>query len=68
MSGFSFVERGADVIISRHGVPVTTLRGARAARFLTQVTEADPQRIMAAATGNYRRGNERQARKHPRHR
>ncbi|GMA41280.1 hypothetical protein [Mobilicoccus caccae] len=66
--GFAYVVRGADVVISHHGRPVTTLRGRRAAAFLDDVEREDPQELMARLTGNYRRGNERQARNHPRNR
>lgn len=55
------------VIISRAGKPVTTLRGSRAAEFLGEV-EDDPQLVMARWTGNYKHGNERVARQHPRNR
>ena len=50
------------VFISRKGVVVTTLKGARAQAFLASVDGADDelaQLEMARATGNYRRGNER---------
>ena len=36
--------------------------------FLNEVDDRDPQELMARLTGNYRRGNERQARNHPRNR
>jgi hypothetical protein len=67
-SGFTFRSRGADVVISHHGRPATTLRGAAAARFLADVERGDPQQLMARVTGNYRHGNERTARDHPRNR
>ncbi len=41
---------------------VTTLAGARASKFLSRVEVADnpgAQDLMARATGNYKRGNER---------
>jgi hypothetical protein len=44
------------------------LRGDVAERFLEDVEQGDPQQVMARATGNYKRGNERLARKHPRNR
>jgi hypothetical protein len=56
------------VVITHHGRPATTLRGDRAARFLAEVEGGDPQEVMARWTGNYRRGNERTARNHPRNR
>jgi hypothetical protein len=66
--GFAFSLRGDDVLITHHGRRATVLRGAAAARFLEQVAAGDPQLVMARATGNYRRGNERVARSHPRNR
>lgn len=67
--GFDYAVRaGGDVVITHHGRPATTLRGDRAARFLAEVEGGDPQEVMARWTGNYRRGNERTARNHPRNR
>jgi hypothetical protein len=58
--GFEFATRkSGDVVISRDGVIVTTIRGKAAAKFLTDVARGDPQQVMARATGNYKRGNER---------
>ena len=60
---------GGDVEITHHGRIATTLRGAAAQRFLAELAAgADAQQLMARATGNYRRGNERTARQHPRNR
>ncbi|MGV9453317.1 hypothetical protein [Streptomyces sp. NPDC003635] len=56
------------VRITHAGHPATTLRGARAQQFLDEVTTSDPQLVMARWTGNYKRGNERTARNHPRNR
>lgn len=64
--GFAFVVRGSDVLITHHGARAATLRGAAAQRFLDDVEHDDPQLLMARVTGNYRRGNERVARQHPR--
>ncbi|WFE52451.1 hypothetical protein [Micromonospora sp. WMMD1155] len=55
------------VVITHHGRAAGTLRGARAAEFLAEVDD-DPQSVMARWTGNYRHGNERTARQHPRNR
>lgn len=54
--------------ITHHGVLATVLRGRRAVEFLDDVDREDPQQLMARLTGNYRRGNERTARQHPRNR
>lgn len=72
-NGFTFTRRGdGSVSITHHGRPATTLRGARAAEFLAEVEDgADPawaQEVMARWTGNYRRGNERMGKNHPRNR
>lgn len=64
--GFDYVRRGDDVVISHHGVRATVLRGGRAAEFLAEVEDVDAQELMARLTGNYRRGNERTAKQHPR--
>jgi len=65
-SGFTFTVRGSEVLIDHLGRPATTLRGAAAERFLADVERTEPQELMARVTGNYRRGNERVARQHPR--
>ncbi|MEH1128983.1 hypothetical protein [Micromonospora sp. CPCC 206061] len=67
--GFDYDTRAdGDVVITHRGRPATTLRGGRAAQFLAEVDSGDPQEVMARWTGNYRRGNERTARNHPRNR
>jgi len=68
-SGFRFARRDdGSVVISHHGRRAATLRGARAAAFLAEVVAGDDQLVMARWTGNYKRGNERAAREHPRNR
>ncbi len=64
--GFAYIVQGEQVVISHHGRNATTLRGRRARVFLEDVESEDPQELMARLTGNYRRGNERHARNHPR--
>lgn len=64
--GFDYTERAGEVILTHRGKQATVLRGAKAASFLEEVETDDPQELMARLTGNYRRGNERQARQHPR--
>jgi hypothetical protein len=47
------------------------LRGRQAQAFLAEIEsadEADLQQLMARLTGNYKRGNERSAKNHPRNR
>jgi hypothetical protein len=62
---FSFhARKGGAVAIARGGRIVAVLRGAAAQRFLAKVEPApleERQQLMARATGNYRRGNERSA-------
>ena len=61
---FSFDHRKDDHVMIYHlGKAVTTLSGRNAIRFLNQVIGADSdkqQLVMAKATGNFKRGNERQ--------
>ncbi|MEU2560383.1 hypothetical protein ABZ626_13760 [Streptomyces longispororuber] len=65
--GFVYEERGdGSVEIRHHGRPAAVLRGGRARRFLHEAATGDPQLTMARWTGDYRRGNERAARLHPR--
>ena len=60
---FSWLTRAdGTIVISYHAAPVTLLRGRAAERFTTRVTGADAaaaQLLMARATGNFKRGNER---------
>lgn len=52
------------VFIYWHGKHITTLKGYDASEFIAGVAGADPheaQYIMATVTGNFKRGNERQA-------
>jgi hypothetical protein len=67
--GFGYVVRGdGEVQISHHGRPATVLRGAAAARFLVDLDGGDRQQLMARVTGNYKHGNERMGKNHPRNR
>ena len=70
--GFAHVvRRDGSVLITHHGAHAATLRGARAAEFLAEVEDAGAdaaQESMARWTGNYKHGNERRARQHPRNR
>lgn len=69
-SGFAYQTRkSGEVIITHFGTHAATLRGRKAAEFLTQMSNAsrdDQQHLMARLTGNYLRGNERTARDHGR--
>ena len=70
--GFTFrATKGGEVFVHHRGKLATTLRGDATADFLREIDGADPgeqQQIMARVTGNYRRGNERLAKNHPRNR
>ena len=60
MSVFSYQAARDDTVrISWNGRVVTTLRGRDAVRFLDEVERGDDQLVMAKATGNFKRGNER---------
>jgi hypothetical protein len=70
--GFTYrIVRKNEVHLLHHGRLAVTLRGERAQEFLAEVDaggESDPQQLMARLTGNYKRGNERTAKDHPRNR
>ena len=60
MTTFTYAAAKDDTVrISWNGRVVTTLRGERARRFLYEVDRGDEQLVMAKATGNFKRGNER---------
>jgi hypothetical protein len=65
--GFTFMASGEDLVrILRHGREVTILRGIVAHRFLRKAataSENEVQMLCAKFTGNYKRGNEGEARK-----
>jgi hypothetical protein len=54
------------VVISHVGRRAVVLRGRTAIDFLAEAELGDAQGLMARLTGNYRRGNERASRQHPR--
>ncbi|CAL9494203.1 hypothetical protein SUDANB95_03280 [Actinosynnema sp. ALI-1.44] len=56
------VTKDGQVLVSRGGRTVTTVRGTAATRLITALDRADAdgaQQLLARATGNYKRGNER---------
>jgi hypothetical protein len=61
---FSYATRAdGSIVISYRTAPVTILRGRSAERFTARISDADAadaQQLMARATGNFKRGNERQ--------
>lgn len=59
-TGFAYaVQQQGAVVVRHHGRVAATLRGAAAAKFLAEVERGDAQPLMARATCNYKRGNER---------
>ncbi|MGW7267215.1 hypothetical protein [Streptomyces sp. NPDC054842] len=67
--GFRYEEHAdGSVTITHRDRAAGTLRGARAEQFLAETEAGDPQLVMARWTGNYKHGNERTARDHPRNR
>ena len=60
---FTHLSRADGTILIRYrGAPVTILRGQAAERFASRMSGADrpaAQQLMARATGNFKRGNER---------
>jgi hypothetical protein len=65
-SGFALERRcNGELVISHHGQVASVLRGQVAERLgdrIDQTDELGAQHLMARATGNYRRGNERTSR------
>ncbi len=63
---FTFkVTKSKNVLISRIGKLVTTLRGLKALSFdekLNSASSSKQQQLMVRITGSYKRGNERQRR------
>ncbi len=64
--GFEFRESDGVVVVTHHGKVAAKLRADAAAQFLSDIERDDPQLVMARVTGNYKHGNERVARQHPR--
>ncbi|WP_224816192.1 hypothetical protein [Hasllibacter sp. MH4015] len=68
--GFSWeIRKNGDVVILHRGKRATTLRGGKASDFLDLAESGDGdavQQELARLTGNYKRGNERHAKGHPR--
>lgn len=56
------ITKDGQLHVSRGGRVVTTIRGAAAAKLLGRLERAgedEAQHLLARATGNYKRGNER---------
>ena len=66
-NGFTWTRRAnGDIVVNHHGRVATVLRGRKAEAFVEAVGRGDDQAVMARVTGNYKRGNERAAGRHPR--
>lgn len=70
--GFTFKTlKNGDVVVAHRGKHATTLRKDKAVWFLEEMHDLPfeaQQQEMARLTGNYKRGNERAAKEHPRNR
>ena len=70
--GFAYrVAKKGSVLVSHHRKIVTILRGPKAIEFIEKVKVSsffEQQQLMARATGNYKRGNERISKNHARNR
>ena len=64
--GFEYRELSETIIVTHNGRIAAKLKGDTASHFLRDIEHDDPQLVMARITGNYKRGNERTARQHPR--
>lgn len=62
------INKNGDVVVTHHGRKATVLRGTKAQQFLIAAEEGDAQELLARLTGNYKHGNERQAKNHRRNR
>ncbi|OUS27432.1 hypothetical protein A9R01_14165 ['Osedax' symbiont bacterium Rs2_46_30_T18] len=68
---FTYRQKNGEYEIFHRGKKATSLRGVKAREFaddLLALCFADQQQLMARLTGNYKRGNERTAKNHPRNR
>jgi len=66
-----YINKNGDVLIEHHGKLATTMRGSKAAVFIAKMDKAtfqQQQQLMARATGNYKRGNERLSKTHVKNR
>jgi hypothetical protein len=70
--GFTYrTRKNGDVEVFHRARLAASFRGVHAQEFLAEVGSAGPaegQQLMARLTGNYKRGNERAAKGHPRNR
>ena len=65
------IRKSGDLEVLHHGRVAATIRGETAQSFLVDIDDAadsEAQQVMARITGNYKRGSERLASRHPRNR
>ena len=66
--GFTFIKnKKQEIIINRYGNKIAILRNKKALEFIEDIkflNFEDQQQLIARLTGNYKRGNEKQAKKH----
>ena len=67
--GFRYQQnKNNEVVIRHNGRLATILRNKKAVEFINKLTAlsfSEQQQLMARLTGNYKRGNERQSKNHP---
>jgi hypothetical protein len=67
--GFTIQEKSGVITLFHKGRKATILRGSKAADFkydLEKLSFPERQQLMARLTGNYKHGNEKVAKNHPR--
>ncbi len=67
--GFSFKQEAGTVVFYRRGKKIKQISGLEALKFLDSTYRESEENIqiqIAKLTGNYKRGNERFAKNHPR--
>jgi hypothetical protein len=68
--GFGYrVTKSGGLLIMRNGKLLSTVSGSKAETLIGQLNAlafAEQQQFLARQTGNYKRGNERQSKNHPR--
>jgi hypothetical protein len=61
-AGFTYVRRkNGEIVIAHRGRRAAVLRGRSADELYRRLEAGDVQELLARATGNYKRGNERRS-------
>ena len=70
--GFDFeINKNGELVLTHHGRFATKFSSSKAVPIVAKLAALDAngqQQLMARLTGNYKRGNEKLAKNHPRHR